>query len=512
MKTKFRNKLRKLFHSNRIVTVILLLLLQVAWIAYYIFALTRSHYYLTFIVFGVKAIFILVIIGTTRNSAYKIGWIILVSMFSVFGCVMYLIYGFNISNKKIRGKVEKSVLSNGTIETERSVKDGVKEIGKTEVALCKYLDKKGFPVFDGSRAEYFSCGEKFFPEFIEELKKAEKFIFIETYIIDYGEVWTEILDVLKERAEKGVKVKILYDDMGTISRLPSFFYKKISSLHENIECEVFNKVKIILVKSINNRDHRKIAVIDGKVAFTGGMNLADEYANISSPFGYWKDCMVKIEGLAVNGVTHIFLDLWNACAKEEVDYNTYALAEKTESDGFIQPFSTNPFNKTDIAFHVYLDMINKASDYVYISSPYLVPDSELISAIIHSAQRGVEVKILIPFIPDKKLVYRLTKANLYSLMQNGVKIYFYKPGFNHAKMMVVDGRIAVVGTANMDYMSLFLNFECGAMFYGGEVVQEVANDFGRAFDDSVLVEEKDVKTSAFGKFIDAFLKTIEMLF
>lgn len=512
MKTKFRNKLRKLFHSNRIVTVILLLLLQVAWIAYYIFALTRSHYYLTFIVFGVKAIFILVIIGTTRNSAYKIGWIILVSMFSVFGCVMYLIYGFNISNKKIRGKVEKSVLSNGTIETERSVKDGVKEIGKTEVALCKYLDKKGFPVFDGSRAEYFSCGEKFFPEFIEELKKAEKFIFIETYIIDYGEVWTEILDVLKERAEKGVKVKILYDDMGTISRLPSFFYKKISSLHENIECEVFNKVKIILVKSINNRDHRKIAVIDGKVAFTGGMNLADEYANISSPFGYWKDCMVKIEGLAVNGVTHIFLDLWNACAKEEVDYNTYALAEKTESDGFIQPFSTNPFNKTDIAFHVYLDMINKASDYVYISSPYLVPDSELISAIIHSAQRGVEVKILIPFIPDKKLVYRLTKANLYSLMQNGVKIYFYKPGFNHAKMMVVDGRIAVVGTANMDYMSLFLNFECGAMFYGGEVVQEVANDFDRAFDDSVLVEEKDVKTSAFGKFIDAFLKTIEMLF
>lgn len=512
MQTKFRGRVRKFFHSNRILVIITLLILQLAWIAYYIFALTQSHYWLTFVTFAVKAVFILIIIGTTRNPAYKIGWIILVSMFSVFGCVLYLIYGFNISNKKIRGRVEKSVLNNGKIETEQSVKEGIKKIGQTEVALCKYLDKKGFPVFSGSRAEYYSCGEKFFPEFIEELKKAEKFIFIETYIIDYGKIWTEILDVLKERAEQGVKVKILYDDMGTISRLPSFFHKKISSLHENIECEVFNKVKIFLVKSINNRDHRKIAVIDGKVAFTGGMNLADEYANISSPFGYWKDCMVKIEGLAVNGVTHIFLDLWNACAKTPVDYAEHVFAEKTESDGFIQPFSTNPFNKTDIAFHVYLDMINKASDYIYLSSPYLVPDSELISAIIHASQRGVEVKILIPFIPDKKLVYRLTKANLYALMQNGVKIYFYKPGFNHAKMMVADGKIAVVGTANMDYMSLFLNFECGAMFYGGEVLKEVTSDFERVFEDSVLVEEKDVKTSPFGKFIDAFLKTIEMLF
>lgn len=512
MKTSFRGKLRKFFHSNRIVAIIALLILQLAWIAYYVFALTRAHYWLTFVTFTVKAVFILVIIGTTRNPAYKIGWIILVSMFSVFGCVLYLIYGFNFSNKKIRSKIEKSVLNNGKRETDLAVKREVKKLGKTETALCKYLDNKGFPVFSDSRAEYYSCGEKFFPDFIDELKKAEKFIFIETFIIDYGEIWTEILDVLKERAEKGVKIKILYDDMGTISRLPSFFHKKISALHENIECEVFNKVKIFLVKSINNRDHRKIAVVDGKVAFTGGMNVADEYANISSPFGYWKDSMVKIEGLAVDGFTRIFLDLWNACAKTAVDLEEHLVATAVEGEGFIQPFSANPFNKTDIAFHVYLDMINKASDYIYISSPYLVPDSELISSLIHASQRGVEVKILIPFIPDKKIVYRLTKANLYSLMQNGVKIYFYKPGFNHAKTVVIDGRIAVVGTVNMDYMSLFLNFECGALLYGGKVVKEVATDLENAFADSVLVEERHVKTSVVGKFIDTVLKTIEMLF
>lgn len=512
MKISFRGKLRKFFHANRIVTVIVLLLLQIVWMAYFVYAITNSHYWLPAISFTVQLVFVLIILGTTRNPAYKIGWIILVSTFSVFGCVFYLLYGFNLSNKKLKAKINKSVEENGVIPTEVSAKEKIELLGKTQACISQYLENKGFALFENSNAQYFPCGEQFFPDFLEQLKKAEKFIFLETFIIDYGEIWSQMLDILKKKAEQGVKIKILYDDMGTISRLPKNYPKTINELSENIECILFNKVTAFLVQSINNRDHRKIAIIDGKVAYTGGMNFADEYANIDSPFGYWKDAMVKITGLAVNGFTKIYLDLFNAVSKNPEKFSDYAVAEETCEDGLIQPFATNPFNKTDIAFHVYLDMINRASRYVYISSPYLVPDNDVISSLIHASERGVDVRILTPYIPDKKIVSRLTRANFYALMQSGIKIYFYKPGFNHAKMAVFDDEVAFVGSANLDYMSLFLNFECGAMFYGGKVVCDLAKDFTKTFSESILVTTSDVKTGVVGKFVDAVLKTIEMLF
>ncbi len=511
MFAKLKRNFRKLLSTNRVVTVIGLLILQVLWVSALVFSLYKKYYWVAVFSFILQLVFCLVVVCTERNSAYKIGWILLICTIPLFGCFFYLIYGLNISNKKITKKMQIASEQMPRRQTDVEVLQTLKNENLGVLSFSEYLSKNSYPAFDRTKVKFFSSGEDLFLDVLQKINSAKKFVFIEMFIIEEGKLWSKMLDSLIERAKQGVKVKIIYDDFACITRLKRYYYKKLSGLHENIECLKFNTVTPFLVKSINNRDHRKIIIID-EVGYVGGANIADEYANISARFGYWKDHAVRLTGKAVNGLIDMFTFMWNAIGKNDFIPDEYYSESLEASDGIIQPYGANPFDKSDVAFNAYLDVINRANRYLYISTPYLVPDSEIIHALSHAAKRGVDVKILVPGIPDKKIVYRLTKANLLPLISAGVKIYVYKAGFNHAKTVVVDDEIALCGTPNFDYVSLFLNFECGVFMYKCSEIEEITKEMSILFDQSSLVEKGDVKTGFWGKLLDAFLRSIEMLF
>ncbi len=511
MFAKIKRNFRKILSMNRVVIVLGLLLLQALWLAVLAFSLYKSYYWVAGISFILQLIFALVVISTERNSTYKIGWLLLIFVIPIFGCTFYLIYGLNISNKKLTQKIKKSAENNPKEKTQTQVLQKIKEDDLGVLSFCEYLSGLGYPAYDNSKVKFFSSGESFFPAVMQSISKAQKFILIEMFIIEEGKIWSAMLDSLILKAKQGVKVKIIYDDFACIARLRKKYNLRLGQINENIECVKFNKVSPFLVKSINNRDHRKIIVVDD-IAYTGGINISDEYANLTSRLGYWKDHAVRIEGQAVNGFIRAFIDIWNAFSKNLMDANDYISTTQTQSDGIIQPYASNPFNKTDIAFHVYLDTINRATRYLYISTPYLIPDGEITQAICHAARRGVDVKILVPFCPDKKIAYRLTKANFLPLISAGVKIYLYKAGFNHAKTVVCDDQIALCGTPNFDYVSLFLNFECGVFMYKCSEIEKITKEMLLLYDQSILVDKKDLKTGFWGRLLDSLLRTIEMLF
>lgn len=511
MLKKIKRNFRKLTSTNRVLTIIGLLILQVLWMSTLAFSLYRRYYWVTGISFLFQLIFSLIIICTERNSAYKIGWILLVSILPLFGCAFYLIYGLNISNKKIIRKMQIASEQIPKKKTQTEVLEKLKNHGEGVLSFCEYLSSYGYPAFDNTSVKFFNCGEELFNDVLQKMKGAKKFIFIEMFIIEEGKLWNRMLEIFLQKASEGVKVKIIYDDFACITRLKRYYYKKLTAMHPNIECLKYNTVTPFLVKSINNRDHRKIIIIDG-VGYVGGANIADEYANLVTRFGYWKDHAVRLEGNAVNGLIDMFTFMWNAVGKNDFMPEEYYTNDAQPSDGMVQPYGANPFDKSDIAFNVYLDIINRANRYLYISTPYLVPDTEIIHALCHAAKRGVDVRILVPFIPDKKIVYRLTKANFSPLMNAGVKIYLYTAGFNHAKTVVSDDEVALCGTPNFDYVSLFLNFECGVFLYKNSQIEQITTEMAKLFDQSRCVELSEVKSGFFGRVFDSFLRTIEMLF
>lgn len=508
-KNKLFKNFRKMVNSNRMITVLILLLVQLLYFGFVCFSIYKEWYYATIVTFIVQVVVALTIISTERNSAYKIGWILLVFALPLFGCVFYLVYGLNISNKKLRKKIRIAKQENTPSNTSADTFNKLAEEIPSQLSFCEYLSKQGYPAYQNTSVKFFPNGQEFFADVIQNLKTAKKQIFIEMFIIEEGEIWDEMLSIIKQRAEQGVIVNIIYDDMGSIAKVRKRYYKKLSQI-DNVECVKFNDVKPFLFNSINNRDHRKIIIIDD-IAYTGGINIADEYANKVVRFGHWLDHGVRLCGEGANGVISMFMDIWNAFSPNKVQKDSL-IAKPSLSDGIVQPFGTNPFNKTDIAYNVFLDAINRANKYIYISTPYFIPDNTLSLAIKHAAQRGVDVRILVPYIPDKKIPYRLTKANFRPLVKQGVKFYYYKQGFNHAKTFVSDDQLAFVGTANLDYISMFLNFECGVMLYNNSQIQEISSHFLSVFDQSILVDNQHLKQTAFGRFVDKLLVTIEMLF
>lgn len=511
MLKKIKRNFRKFLSTNRVLTIIGLLILQALWLGTLMFSLYRQYYWVTAFSFLLQLIFSIGIICTERNSAYKIGWILLVSILPLFGCLFYLIYGLNISNKKLTAKLKRARQELPMQKTKTEVLEKLKASSEGVLSFSEYLSSNGYPAFDNTEVKFFSCGEELFKDVFTSLQNAKRFIFIEMFIIEEGKLWSDMLNILQQKASEGVKVKIIYDDFACITRLKRKYYKRLTELHENIECIKYNTVTPFLVKSINNRDHRKIIIADG-VAYVGGANIADEYVNLISRFGYWKDHALRLEGDAVNGLIDMFCFMWNAIGKNDFTPSDYYVQSDISSDGIVQPYGANPFDKTDIAFNVYLDTINRANRYLYISTPYLVPDAEIIHALCHASHRGVDVRILVPSRPDKKIVYRLTKANFAPLMNAGVKIYLYKDGFNHAKTVVCDDRIALCGTPNFDYVSLFLNFECGVFLYKNSQIEDITKEMAKLFDQGIAIREEDVKRGFLGRVLDSFLRAIEMLF
>ena len=317
-----------------------------------------------------------------------------------------------------------------------------------------------------------------FAELLRQLETAEHYIFLEYFIIDEGLMWGRILEVLARKAASGVDVRVIYDDFGCVTTLPYQYYKSLQQM--GIKCAAFNQFRPVLNVILNNRDHRKIAVIDGHTAFTGGINLADEYINRKERFGHWKDSGICLHGEAVWSFTVMFLQMWSTITGMECNFESYRPEiyheEAFKKDGFVQPYGDSPLDGETVGEHVYLNIISQAKKYLYIFTPYLIPDNETLTALCMAAKRGVDVRIVTPGIPDKKIVYILTQANYEILLESGVQIYQYAPGFIHSKSFVCDDEVATVGTINMDYRSMYLHFECGVWMYGSSAVAQVKED------------------------------------
>lgn len=465
---------------GRTAVIILLLLIQVAFLALVVLKLQEKAVYAYGFSLLLSAITVIIVINRPGSPEFKLAWMVPMTIFPVFGVLLYLFVelqvGVRIMNTRLIqvGKEMKPYLMQDA-KTQEKLENEDKQMAN----LAYYVsDKGGFPVFDNSKVEYFPLGEDKFKALVEELEKAQKFIFMEYFIVAEGRMWNTILEILKRKVKEGVEVRFMYDGTCTVSLLPHSYPKKLEAY--GIRCKVFNPIKPALSTTQNNRDHRKIVVIDGHTAFTGGINLADEYINEKERFGHWKDTAVMIKGEAVRSFTWMFLQIWDFDVKNE-NYDKYLnvklpeTEEKTE--GYVLPYGDSPLDDENVGELVYTDILNTARDYVHIMTPYLILDHEMITALTYAARRGVDVKIIMPGIPDKPYAFALGKTYYPELLRAGVKIYQYVPGFVHAKVFVSDDEKAVVGTINLDYRSLYLHFECAALMYKVKEIEKVEKDF-----------------------------------
>lgn len=436
----------------------------------------------------------------TRNDApeYKLSWILLISVFPIFGCFMYLIFG---NKKKGRWETRKiknyqELMREHTIgefslvpmdapksePPEESLK--MEGVSPEDIRLQHYLTRlTGSVPYSSTEVSYYPLGDYCYDVMLKELKKAQKFIFLEYFIYEKGEFWDSVLEILKEKVSQGLDVRLMYDDMGSIGTLPYKYYRQLREY--GIKAVAFNPVRPRLNPRLNYRDHRKVCIIDGNTAISGGINIADEYINRKIRFGHWKDNAFILRGSGVWSYTFMFLQLWLFAAPKKYfieDFSMYYPTEKKQNDGIIQSFGDSPLDDFNVAENAYIHVLNTARRYVWISTPYLILDSAMINALILASQCGVDVRIITPAIPDKKIVNAQTKANYAQLLSNGVRIFEYFPGFIHSKMFVSDDQLAIVGTTNMDFRSFFLHFESGSVFYGGSMVSSVKTDFLETFE------------------------------
>ena len=453
---------------------------------------------------------VLIVLGILKNStrlSNDVPWIILILIFPIFGTILLITLGRNYSKNKLLKNIFKfeNKYSKYLIQDE-----GIKkEVEKQDLDNIKYLmNRTNYFVSTNNEVTYYNFGEKFYPELIKELNKAEKFIFMEYFIVNEGVMWNGILDILKEKAAKGVDVRIMYDDMGSIAMLSTNYSKQLAKF--NIKCIPFNKLSPFRGIFMNNRDHRKITVIDGKVAFSGGVNLSDEYINVNSKLGIWKDNGIKIVGDAIWNLTVLFLTLWNANVNEDKDISKfkYDFGNTKKNNGFVIPYGVAPLHRDLIGEDVYINMINSAKKYLYIMTPYLIIDTDMVNSLCRAAKRGVDVRIIVPGIPDKKIVYTQTSSFFRVLHNNGVKIFKFTKGFVHSKVFLSDDVRAVVGTINMDYRSLYLHFENGIYMENVKTIKDVYKDFEETFKDSKELNDKDVKAG----FIKSIWQSILRLF
>ena len=436
---------------------------------------------LRLVIFFVALFIFFHIVNKPEDPEFKIPWIVGMLLLPFFTSVVYMIFGNHGLRKKDQIIVEATVAAyNAHFKMNEAKQQEVsEELGRAYGAF-KYINNiTKLGVHRNNRITYYKTGEEFFPEFVESLKKAKEFIFIEFFIITDGKWWNAVQEVLKQKAAEGVEIRIVYDDMGCSGTISPKTPKILAKY--GIKAYKFHPFRPILSGVYNNRDHRKIVIIDHQMAFTGGMNLADEYANDLERFGYWKDTMVKIEGSAINNLIVTFLQNLNLAVGHVSDYNKWLTYdyEKFDDDGFVMPFGDGPgdIDSALIGEQTYINILNYAKHEVYISTPYLIPTYSLIDALRNAALRGVQVHLIVPGIPDKKLAYWMAKSNFRYLLDSGVHIYTYTPGFNHMKSAIADNELGFVGTINFDFRSLVHHFECGALLYKCKCMDEITEDF-----------------------------------
>lgn len=468
------------FLFSRMVIVGIILAIQVAWFLTVLVKFSNYSMYISSAFTLLSGLAILWIINKPENPAYKIAWIIPIAAFPILGGLLYLAFGTKKPSKNMREKLEKVYKeTRHLLKQDEGVLQELRTVDENIAGQAYYIaNSAGFPIHKNTSVQYHKIGEESYSILLEELKKAKSFIFMEYFIIEEGIMWNSILEVLEEKAKAGVDVRLIYDDVGCLTLLPYGYEKKMEA--KGIKCIAFNPFVPIFSVAMNNRDHRKITVIDGHTAFSGGINLADEYINEKIRFGHWKDTGIMVKGEGVWNFTLMFLQMWNAYRKTDDDYEIFRphinREENFISDGYIQPYGDSPLDGEVVGESVYMNILNNAKRYVYIFTPYLIIDNEMITALCLAAKRGVDVRIVTPGIPDKKTVFRLTQSYYSQLIRAGVKIYEYTPGFIHAKSFVCDDEVATVGTINMDYRSLYLHFECGVFMYKASAIKDIKAD------------------------------------
>ncbi|MBQ9518852.1 MAG: cardiolipin synthase, partial [Firmicutes bacterium] len=449
------------------------------------------------------------IISTDENPSYKIAWLLPVAIFPVFGAMLFLFFKLQptvaLTNKILRQNI---AVSAPCLKQDKSVRTAFEKQWKNARGFVNYMNKyAGYPVCANTEVKYFALGDDLIPALLEELEKAEKYIFMEYFIIDRGEIWGKVLEVLKRKAAQGVEVRLMYDGLCSVAMLPHNYPRMLAD--EEIACRVFNPIRPFLSSAQNNRDHRKICVIDGNTAFTGGINLADEYANIIDRFGHWKDTAVMLKGDAVNNLTMMFLQMWHI-SDGISDYDRYMSKPRNiNAPGFVLPYGDSPLDNEPVGKTVYMHILNTANNYVHIMTPYLILDYEMEQCLIAAAKRGVDVTLILPHKPDKLYAFYLAHAHYPALLKAGVKIYEYSPGFVHAKNYTSDDKKAVVGTINMDFRSLYLHWECACYMYDTPCVKDIEQDFKDTLKQCQRITEADLKNFSlfeyvFGKILSIF--------
>lgn len=475
----------------RIVIVAVSLLIQVGWLLLIALELNEYSTEISVITTLLSIAVVLKLNSKHTNSAMKMPWIMLIMAFPVMGLCMYALFellGDPGIGKRIRSVREK--MRGAIPENADEVLEKIAETDVPSANQFRYLWKQTrWPVYENTKVDYYAEAKDALEAMKAELEKAEKFIFMEYFIVEDGASFRQIQDILIRKHRQGVEVRLMYDDIGSIGYVNMVFAKRLNDA--GIRCVPFNPALPILNLFMNHRDHRKITVIDGKVGFTGGYNLADEYFGHTPRRGWWKDTGLRLEGEAVRSLTAAFLELWNVQTKKTEDFSAYLqIDHKVEAVGYVLPFADNPLGFERVAKNVYMNLIAQSSKTLYIMTPYLIITDEMSSALRLAAKRGVDVRIITPGIPDKKTVYAVTRSYYGGLVSQGVRIYEYTPGFLHAKECICDGKIASVGTSNLDYRSLYHHFENNVLLYGCDAVQEIAADFEEMFPRCEEVTEK----------------------
>lgn len=469
------------FVLARILYTLLFIIIQVAIlvVVFLFFKDEFAYFYAICVLLSIAAT--MHILNDESTPEYKIAWLIPILLLPIFGGLLYIMFGnyrMGKDNEKLKSGLQKEIkylVYNGN-----DVLEKLKEENKDAALQSQYiLNAAGSFPCNRTQTKYFPVGEKMFSEMLKELESAKSFIFMEYFIINEGVMWNKVLEILERKAKEGLDVRVIYDDFGCMFTLPRSYWKTLQK--KGIKACVFNPFDSILSSRFNNRDHRKICVIDGNVAFTGGINLADEYINEIERFGHWKDTGIMLKGKAVWSFTIQFLAMWDFVTKEKDNFRNYEPNEEfvksISSDGYVQGYTDVPLDKEFIGRTVYSNLINRAKEYVYIMTPYLILDNQMMEALCTSAKSGVDVRIITPHIPDKKIVFFVTRSYYDQLIEAGVKIYEYTPGFIHAKSMVCDDKYGIVGTINMDYRSLYLHVECAVWMYENSAVMDMKNDF-----------------------------------
>ncbi len=498
---------------SRLFLIIILILFQLLLFLtiYSIFSEYVPHFAVFQGLFSLLMVFYL--FRCEMDSSAKLTWLAIISVFPVPGALLLWFTRNSFGHKANKARIEYLIdeTKNSLLQNMAILNDPLLVRSGTD-DLCRYINRTGcFPIYQNTQTQFFPQGEDKFTAMLEELQKAEKFIFMEYFILDEGYMWGRVLKILADKAAQGVDVRVMYDGMCEISTLSFDYNERLKKL--GIQCKAFSPIRPFLSTHYNYRDHRKILVIDGEVAFNGGVNLADEYINRRERFGHWKDTAVMLKGDAVQSFTLMFLQMWNITEREPRWEPYIALPEKRfQTDGFVMPYGDCPLDDDKVGENVYMDILNRATKYVHIMTPYLILDGELESAIKFAAQRGIDVRIILPGIPDKKAAYALAKTHYHALINAGVRIYEYTPGFVHAKICVSDDEKAVVGTINFDYRSLYHHYECATYMYRTRCINDIESDFQSTQEKCREVTPDTIKhEKVYYKLVGSLMKVIAPL-